>query len=112
MQNKNQKRAKLFLPFDSLKGLREMLLAKEKIIIEKKELAPDACDELDWKIQQMEVGEMVRIVYYNGCEYEEMTGMVAMVDCEQEKSIRVVNKKIPILDIYSIDWEECTKVIE
>ena len=48
MQNNTKiERAKLFAPFDSLKGLFEKINEKERIIVDKKDLCLDALDELE-----------------------------------------------------------------
>ena len=46
MQNKQNhtSRAKLFLPFDSLKGFRDYLKCKERVVVDKKQLSSDACE--------------------------------------------------------------------
>ena len=48
MQNKQNhtSRAKLFLPFDSLKGFRDYLKCKERVVVDKKQLSSDACEVL------------------------------------------------------------------
>ena len=52
MQNKQNhtSRAKLFLPFDSLKGFRDYLKCKERVVVDKKQLSSDACEVLDRKL--------------------------------------------------------------
>ena len=104
MQNKNQKadRAKLFQPFDSLKGFSSYIRNKEKIIIDRKELSPDDCDELNWKIHQIKTGMMVEIIYYDKNKYIKLEGMVAKLDLEQSKTITIVNKTIQLTDIVKI----------
>ena len=43
----NKERAKIFMPFDALKGFREMLQNQEIIKVEKKELSEDKIKEID-----------------------------------------------------------------
>ena len=42
MVNNLERRARLFLSFDSLKGFKDYLKAKQKITVDPVELAPDA----------------------------------------------------------------------
>ena len=50
MQNKQNhtSRAKLFLPFDSLKGFRDYLKCKERVVVDKKQLSSDACEAVSY----------------------------------------------------------------
>lgn len=56
-------RAKQFMPFDALKGLREALAEKERIIVPKKELSEDQKAELDFKMRQIGKGNMVMVEF-------------------------------------------------
>ncbi|MEG0367090.1 MAG: hypothetical protein RR585_09660 [Coprobacillus sp.] len=95
-------RAKIFLSFDALKGFRDYLKSKERILVSRKELLADTCDELDWKIQQIEIGRMVKIVYYDKQDYVSLEGMVTKLDLETDKKIMIVDKLIDIKDIVGI----------
>lgn len=108
MQNKRNKadRAKLFQPFDSLKGFNKYIKEKEKVIIEKKELSPDDCDELNWKINQIKIGMMVEIIYYDKNKYIKLEGMVSEIDLENEKVLKIVKTKIPLLNIIKISSKQ------
>lgn len=104
MQNKKKKnnkadRAKLFQPFDSLKGFNKYI--KEKVIIEKKELSTDDCDELNWKINQIKPGMMIEIVYFDINKYVRLEGLVSKIDLDK-KTLTVVNKTISLIDIVKI----------
>ncbi|MEG0275612.1 MAG: hypothetical protein RR630_01140 [Coprobacillus sp.] len=106
MQNKQDKseRAKIFLSFDALKGFREYLKCKERIVVDKKLLSQDRCYELDWQIHQVEVGKMIKIVYYDKEEYVSKEGMVTKLDLELGK-IRIVDQVINVKDIIEIQGE-------
>lgn len=107
MQSKNnrhkQDRASIFLAFDALKGFKEYLRQKEKVVIAKKELSCDECEILDWKIHQLNVGDVIAVVFYCKEEYIKVEGMVSKIDLEFSKTITIVNKKINVKDIVSID---------
>ena len=51
------KRAKIFSPFDALKGFSEAVEAKDELYVERAELCEDKCDELDRKLAELQ--EMV-----------------------------------------------------
>ena len=69
---KNEKRAdraKIFLPFDALKGFREALKEKEKVIVPKIELSEEETDRLSRLLLKIEKRMMVKIVYFKDGEY-------------------------------------------
>lgn len=103
MKNDKTNRASMFLSFDSLKGFKNCLKEKERIVVDKKELMIDAYEELNWKIHQIKIGSMVHIVYYDKDDYVSLQGIVTDIDLEYNKSIKIVEKEIPILDIVKID---------
>ncbi len=108
--NRKLDRAKLFLSFDALKGFREIIKTKERIVIPIKELSPDDLYELNWKIHQIKVGEMIKIVYYNQNEYIELEGMVADIDLENKHFIQIVDKIIMIKDIVHIEIDSISYI--
>ena len=48
---KKADRAKLFIPFDALKGLKEALREKEKVLCEKKELTEEEIEEISFTLK-------------------------------------------------------------
>ena len=76
------RRAKQFMPFDALRGLKEAIAAKEKISIPKKELAEDMVREINNILIDLRKGQNVTVVYYNDYEeeYLQLTGQVEKVD--------------------------------
>lgn len=108
--NSKVNRAKLFMSFDALKGFKEIIRKKERIVVPERELSPDGLYELDWKIKQVKVGEIVKIVYYDRFEYVSLEGMVADIDLDNQKIIRIVDKLINLNNIVKIDGDyECNK---
>lgn len=69
-------RAKLFLSYDALKGFKERIHEKERIVVNKPILSEDQLYELDWKIKQIKVGMMVSIVYYDNNQFVYKEGIV------------------------------------
>ena len=57
-------RAKLFVPFDALKGLQEILRQKEMEIEERKELSEESLTELQEELDKIDIGSCVAIKYY------------------------------------------------
>lgn len=95
-------RASLFLSFDSLKGFNDYIANKQRVVVERKELAVDLLDELDWKIKEVKVGQMIKIVYYDQNEYIELEGMVSKIDLKFKKIIRIVDQEIKINGIVNL----------
>lgn len=68
--------------FDALKGLKEALARKEKQPEPRRILAEDAIAELNAALSRLEPGQLVTVVYYDGCEqvYRQLTGNAVKVD--------------------------------
>ena len=96
-------RAKIFMPFDALKGFKEALKEKEKIVVERIELSDEEKDKLIYKLDNLKKGLLIKIVYYNNQEYIELKGIVAMINA-QSKMVTIVNKKIRVEDVLSLEF--------
>lgn len=94
-------RAKIFLPFDGLKGFKEALREKEKIVVPKKILSQDEKDIISYKLLQIKKEDIIKVVYYENDEYIETEGMVSNINYE-DKSITIVYKKIDFNNIIDI----------
>ena len=105
MQSRTLNRAKLFLSFDSLKGYKEMVKKKERIVVKRPELSEDSYYELDWKIHQIKEGELIKIIYFDRFEFISLEGMVTAIDLENKKQIKIVDKVIAIDNIMKIEME-------
>lgn len=95
-------RAKQFIPFDALKGFREALKEKEKIIVPKVELSEYAKSILDHKLRQITRNDIITVVYFEKDEYLKVTGMVSRFDLSS-RTLKIVNTKISFDDIYDIE---------
>ena len=62
-------RAKQFMPFDALKGFREALEEKERIVVPKRELSEEQKEELDLKMRQVRKGDIITVEYFHDGEY-------------------------------------------
>lgn len=100
-----QERAKQFIPFDALKGFRELLKEKEKVIVPKVELSEEAGEELDRKLRAAKRNDVVTVIYFQKGEYLKVTGMVARLDMTA-RVLQIVNTKIAFEDIYKIEGEK------
>lgn len=104
--SKKVERAQLFLSFDSLKGFKNLLSQKERIVVDKKDLSIDDYEELNWKIKQITPGQMIHIVYFDQNDYVSLEGMVTKIDLELNKFIRIVDKNISLTQIVKISSEQ------
>ena len=64
MVNKSD-RARQFMPFDALKGYKEAIKEKQKVIVEKKELSEDDAIVLSRKLNEIKKGDMIKVIYYS-----------------------------------------------
>lgn len=106
--NRKADRAKIFLPFDALKGFRQALKDKERVLVKKKLLSQEEKEKLSKKISQIKKGIIIKITYFENDEYIELEGMVSKVDFAY-KNVVIVTKKIifdDILDIVSENIKE------
>ena len=96
-------RAKQFMPFDALKGLREALAEKERelLLVERKELSEEARAELDARLSQLHEKDRITVNYYKYGEYLEVTGIVESVNYLRRR-LMVGDEVIPFDDIYEL----------
>ena len=78
-------RAKIFLPFDALKGLKEALREKEKILVDKKILSIEEKEKISKKLIQIKKGMIIKVIYFENNEYIELEGMVSLIDFVYKK---------------------------
>lgn len=97
-------RAKQFMPFDALKGFREALEEKERIIVPKRELSEEQKEALDLKMRQVRKKDIITVEYFHDGEYVQVTGMVSGID-EVGRVLKIVNTKIEMADIIDL-WGE------
>ena len=120
------KRAKIFAPFDALKGFNEAVAAKDVLYEDKRELNEEDLAELNRRLRILRgltsnsrmAGEncvKVTVTYYVPCsdrdsesygrrgQYEQMTGICRKVDAEVTKSILIDDRRIPFAQILRIE---------
>ena len=96
-------RARQFLPFDALKGLQEALREKEVELDERKELSEESIEELSNKLQMVERGNKVRLVYYHQRKYRQIEGTVIDIKVLQKKLILEGDLRINFADIIYVE---------
>lgn len=96
-------RAKIFAPYDALKGFTEALKQKEIIYVKKKILSVDQQEDLNNAFKECEKGDLVLIKYYDSLNknYLELEGILTNID-NIYKRICIVKKEINIEDIIDI----------
>lgn len=100
-----ENRAKQFMPFDALKGLRTALAEKERIIVEKRELSDEQKEELDRKLKRIEKQDIITVEYFDNGEYVRVTGMVSGLDLSG-RILKIVNQKISFDVISDLQGEK------
>jgi len=101
--NQHAERAKIFMPFDALKGFKEALKEKEKIVVPRIYLSEEAKDILIAKLDKLQKGMMIKITYYFDNQYLEFKGIVSKIDT-LNKYIMIVKEKVLVEDIYAIEF--------
>ena len=63
-------RAKIFAPFNPLKGLDAAYREKERVILPKAELLCDRIEEINSKLKNIQSGDVIKLTYYKEGEYK------------------------------------------
>ena len=97
------RRAKQFMPFDALTGLREAIAAKERVIEPRRYPSEDAIAEMNAKLLDLHKGQIITVVYYGDYEqrYLQLTGPVIKVD-PYWHSIQIESITIDFSEIYEL----------
>lgn len=97
------RRAKQFMPFDALTGLREAIAAKERVIEPRRYPSEDAIAEMNAKLLDLHKGQLITVVYYGDYEqrYLQLTGPVIKVD-PYWHSIQIESITIDFSEIYEL----------
>lgn len=73
-------RAKIFLPFNPLRGFQEALEAQERVRIPRPELSDDAAEALDRALRHLRPGDTASVLYYADEACHRLSGQVLRVD--------------------------------
>lgn len=96
-------RAKLFLPFDALKGLESAIKEKEEEQEIKKELTEESYIELENKLNRVEEGDRIKIKYYKNKKYVDISGVITKINYIKKKIQLDGTYNISIIDIIDIE---------
>lgn len=102
MLSNHASRAKQFLSFDSLKGFKELIKIKQKVVEEVVLLSEDDLATLNWQIKTVKPGMMLKVIYYDHDQYLMLEGMVSKIDFNQKKLV-IVDQEIKFEQIKKID---------
>ena len=95
-------RARQFLPFDAISGLRDALIEKEKETEESIELTEESLEELQNKFNKIKQGNNIWIKYYKNKKYVEIRGIITNIDYTKKKIQINKIEEINICDILDI----------
>lgn len=114
MENKREKmsrenRAKQFMPFDALRGFREAVEERGRIIVPKRDLSEEQKEELDRKLRQVQEKDIMTVEFFWNREYVQVTGMVSRID-EMNRELEIVNRRIAFDDISDLQRETCSGI--
>lgn len=100
----NEERAKQFMPFDALKGLREELKKREEKYLreKKKELTEEEILALSKKIIQIKKGDTIQITFFYAGHYVVLKEEVEQVNTVY-KYIKIKDNKIAFEDVLDIE---------
>ena len=101
MHKTRASRAQIFQSFDSLKGFREILKEKERVIVPKKILSEDELAEVDYKVHQIKIGMIVKVTYYDNGQYVQIEGKVSKLNLDTKK-IQIVKTNLDLKNITDI----------
>lgn len=125
------KRAKIFAPFDALKGFNEAIADKEIPYVRQKELSDEDKAKLGHQLNvlhsltynshlERQNFVTVTVTYFEPCSdpnseaygikglYQTVTGICWKVDAEVEKEIIIASLRIDFGRIYSIEYGDCS----
>lgn len=99
-----EERAKQFMAFDALKGLREELKKREEKYLkeQKHELTEEESLILSQKIATLHKGDMVKITFFHNGHYVVLPGELQSVNTAF-KYLAVNDRRISFEDIYDIE---------
>ena len=97
-------RAKQFLPFDAMKGLKEAMEKQEELLsrVEKTELGEEDAECLSLALSQVERGDAVRVTVFLGGHYRTLAGTVTRLD-PVRRLLTLDDRKLPFDDLTALE---------
>ena len=71
---------------------------------DKKDISEDDAKALNYKLIQIKIGMMIKVIYYKENNYVSLEGMVSKIDIDN-LTLTIVKTKINILDIINVSGE-------
>ena len=102
-----KERAKIFMPFDAMKGLSEALREKEemRLRVDRRILSDEESAAVNDALNSITKGMAVCVTYYNQCHEAKRYGVVKSIDYAY-KFVIVNNEKILFDDVYAIEEQK------
>ena len=96
-------RAKIFMPFDALKGYREALRERERqaLAVERRELTEEQRERLSAQVAALERGVEVEVTHFVGGHYEACRGTFGGID-EGLGAIVVDGRRVEMGDVVAV----------
>lgn len=94
-------RAKQFMPFDALKGFREALLEKERIVDSKVLLSEEQFSYLNDVVLSIDIGSIIVVTFYSNNKYIDKIFTIKKLSIDKNKIV-LNNYKIFFSDIKDI----------
>ena len=101
-----QNRAKLFHPYDALKGFEETVHAKDAVYVCRTEVADDMQERLDRKLRSLRRGSSVTVTWFQAAsgdygQYVSVSGTVSRID-PIRGTVIIGRQVIPFRDMLEI----------
>lgn len=91
-------RAKQFMPFDALKGFREALAEKERLVVQKRSHSEEEKEALDKKLRRLQKKDIVTVEYFHNGAYVRLTGRISEIDVPGRR-MYIDNTEVSFSDI-------------
>ena len=98
-------RAKIFIPFNPLRGFREALRERERIVEEQAELPEDRLAELDRALGSLALGDEVALTYVSGGDRHKIRGPYGGV-LALTGEIAVGKERVALADVIDMDCQD------
>ena len=95
-------RACQFLPYASLRGFDSVVERKRAVNEPRRELAPDAEEEIARRMALAQTGDTVRVCYYRSDRYITVVSHLLAIDTV-ERVLKLGDGSVPVDDIFSFD---------
>lgn len=97
----NNKRAMQFMPFNGLRGYESLLYAAEHPKEKRREISEARAARLDEIMSRLSKGDLVRVTFYTGSGYEELTCQVKEIDTAFRR-LRTDQGEVAFQDLWEI----------